>query len=291
MKEQTSDEQIKNYLQGRLDPAGRAAFEKKLDSDPELAQRAALLRAEMAAAELLIAEDTRQLFQTWRAKKQRSQLGGKHIRWIIGLCATLLALAGIVWCFSDRPAQAPDLPAQTPPPAEQRPHPALPQASEPETEHVPERPVASSHRPKDYRRRAGLLLPDPVLPNYRRAPSEVSDDPVSQAQQAYAAGDYTAALDHLAQADSTHSQAAAFLSAHALFRLERYGEAAEQFAALAEQRSRQYRFAAEWGLLLCRYAELPDQAPAFQQQLQAILAQPDHPYIEKAQELKKLYAK
>lgn len=285
MKEIPSDEQIRAFLKGQGDPTERAAFAESTAADPDLARRTARLRVEMAVSEMLIAEDTRQLLQTWRAQKRRGAFGGQSLRWIVGVLMALLALAGVVWYFSGQHAQVPDRPAQAPSPAEQRPSPTPPQASEPETERVPERPVASFRQPKDYRRLAGRLLSDPALPGYRSTPSDTSDDPVAQAQQAYAAGDYTAALDLLAQADSTRSQAATFLAAHALFRLERYGEAAERFAFLTQQRSRQYRYAAEWGLLLCRYAELPDQAPAFQQQLQVILAQPEHPYFEKAKRM------
>ncbi len=278
MKETFSDEEILAFLKGRGDPEERAAFAERLTTEPELAQKTARLRIEMAVSELLIAEETRALLQRWRAQKRQSAFIGTRPRLIAVVLAGLLMLAGALWYFLTRPVP-------TPPPAEQHHRSTPQQALEPESEPIAQGPVTSSRRAEDYRRRASRLLPDPPLPNFRHALTTGSDDPVAQAQRAYAAGDYTAALDLLAQADSTRRQTAAFWAAHALFRLERYDEAAERFAALIAQGSRQYRYAAEWGLLLCYYAQLPTQAPAFRRQLQAILAQHNHPYFEQAKEI------
>ncbi len=280
MKETLSDEEIRAFLKGRGEPEERAAFAERLAIEPELAQQTARLRIEMAVSELLIAEETRALLQRWREQKRQGAFIGTRPRLIAAVLAMLLMLAGALWYFLTPPVP-------TPPPAEQHHRSTPQQALEPESEPIAQGPVTSSRRAEDYRRRAGRLLPDPPLPNFRHAPSAGSDDPVAKAQRAYAVGDYAAALNLLAQADSTRHQTAAFWAAHALFRLERYDEAAERFAALIAQGSRQYRYAAEWGLLLCYYAQFPTQTPAFRQQLQAILAQPNHPYFEQAKEIAK----
>lgn len=284
MHKQLPNEHIKNYLQGRLSAPERAALEVLVASDPDLAQRVALLRAEMAAAELLIAEDTRQLFQTWGKQPRRTLLGKMPLLWSVGTIAVLLLLAIATW-LTTRPTNT----KTPPPPKANTQHPQAAPVPPPDR---PRQPIAQvppttapRHSATDYRALAAQNLYDPVLPNFRHAATDTADAPIAQAQQAFSAGNYEQTLRQLAQADSTHSQTTAFLAAHALFRLGRFGEAAEQFAALAAQRSRQYRYAAEWGLLLCRMAELPEQEAAFRQQLDALLAQPEHPYSEQAKAL------
>ncbi len=273
------DEQIRAFLKGQGSPEERAAIAEQLAADAQLARRAAQLRVEIAVSELLIAEDTRKLLQRWRAQKRQSTAPNMRFLLVAAALASLIGMAGIIWYLAIRTDPAPL------PPAELNDRSVLPQASEPPKRQVAPSPMASSRPAEYYRRRAARLLPDPPLPTFRNTLTAVPDDPVVRAQQAYTEGHYGEALALLERADSSRSQTAAFWAAHALFRLGRYGEAAERFSNLIAQRSRQYRYAAEWGLLLCRYAELPKQALAFQQQLRAILAQPDHPYFDVAQEL------
>jgi hypothetical protein len=286
MQEKIPDDLLQAYLQGKLSAEERALLEEKIGSDPDLARTVALLRAEMAASELLIAEETRQMFQQW--KKPRRALN-RPISWIAGLGAVLALLAIAVWqttrpTATPAPAVNPEpTPAELPGPASPTPiaqPPAVQQSR-------PDKPVATARPGSSYRKLAGLFFEEPALSNFRQVPTDSILSIFSQAQQAYTAGNYQQTLDLLAQTDSTRRQSATFLRANALFHLGRFAAAEAQFATLVDQNSRQYRYPAEWGMLLCRLANTPNREQAFRQQLDAILQQPEHPYFEQAKKLKK----
>ena len=117
--------------------------------------------------------------------------------------------------------------------------------------------------------------------------TETAASAFTRAQKAYETGNYHKTLELLAQTDSTRQQSADYLSAHALFQLKRFKEAGTTFQRLIDRNSLQYRYPAEWGLLMCRLALLPEQAGTFQTQLQGILADPGHPYYTQARLLQK----
>ncbi|MCW5922646.1 MAG: hypothetical protein KIS77_09890 [Saprospiraceae bacterium] len=286
MHEQLPDEHIKNYLQGRLTAPERAVLEALVTSEPDFARRVNLLRVEMAASELLIAADSRQLFQAWAKQKRRGAANGSTLGWKVALVVGALFLAVLVWLLLP-PGNAPAPRAAPITPESQKNTPVIPETPQPPPPApASEKPIAKRRARPDYRLLAIRHLDAPSPSAYRRVPAEGVSDAIAEAQEAYSAGEYQRALDLLAQAEGERAQSATFLAAHALFRLNRFDEAAGRFSALAEQRSRQYRYAAEWGLLLCRLAEMPEQEPAFRQQLDALLAQPEHPYWEQARELK-----
>lgn len=281
MKEKIPDDLLQAYLQGKLAAQERVLLEEKIGSDPDLARTVALRRAEMAASELLIAEETRQMFQEW---KNLPRTQGRLILWIIGL-GTILALLAIALWQATRSTATPAPAVHQKPTATE---PVAPNTQPPAAQQSrPEKPAATARLSSNYRTLAGLFFEEPALPNFRQVPTDSTLSIFSQAQQAYTAGNYRQTLDLLALTDSTRRQSATFLRANALFHLGRFAAAEAQFATLVDQNSRQYRYPAEWGLLLCRLANTPNREQAFRQQLDAILQQPEHPYFEQAKKLKK----
>ncbi len=293
MKHNPPDDLLRAYLSGQLPPAEREQMEKTLLDDPELSEQVALLRAEAAAAELLIAAETRQLFQQWQAEKpqQPSVFRSGPLRWAVGTAVGLLLVFAAWQMF--RPATGSEAAAPihrlTPPPADQPAVPPAPTAGIEAVTPTGSEAVTSSHRltKKHYLALAKQHLPDPLSANLRRSSTADSAASIFQkAQLAYATGDYPKTLDLLAQTDAAQQQSADFLAAHALFQLGRFGAAAEQFDRLIAQNSRQFRFRSEWGLLMCRLADRPRSETAFQNQLKEILAQPDHPCFQQAVSLR-----
>jgi len=284
MKENTPDDLARNYLKGNLARADRENFEKQLATDSDLAQELAFLRTEMAASELLIAAETRDLFQEWQveASTRRGFLENLPVLWLIGIAAGLCLLVAVVWVMRS-PEALPGTAENTMPPAETTE--PTPKHREPTANALPQKPAPPIRPPKNYRDLAGKLLPDPMFSNLRRASSDSVMGTFQAAQQAYSTGNYQQTLDLLVQADSSRRQSVAFLSAHALFRLQRFAEAETQFARLVEGNSRQFRYAAEWGLLMCRLAGFPSREKEFRQQLSGILADKEHPYFEQAKAL------
>ena len=291
MSHNTPDNLIKAYLNGTLQGPERANFEAALAADPQLTESLALARAEMAAAELLLAADTRALFNEWQQPRRVATINSRAVSWIAPLAASILLLFAATWLFH-RQDGAPAMSAeQTPPPAPQEtPAPAAPSAhvQPPADVSAPENPAPTPPAtPKNYPAMARQQMPGPLTTNLRKPASDSVASAYQRAQTAYAEGDYRRALDLLAQVDSARMQSATFLAAHALFRLDRFEEAETQFARLVEWKSRQYRFDSEWGLLMCRLADFPRRKKAVWQQLDDILNKPEHPYFPTAQALKK----
>jgi len=292
MKQELSDDLIRAYLNGKLSSSETVRIEKILQDNPDLQQEVSLRRAEMGAAELLIASETRQLFRQWQqeAAPHRSVFRGGPLRWAIGIAIGALFVFA-VWRMSFRPADssAPTPDIHTPTPAPRQPVAAAPTAPAPATQPAP----PSAQRPsKNYWALAKQQLPDPLSTTLRRV--ETADSSASifqQAQDAYAVGKYQQTLDLLGETEAARQQSAAFLSAHALFQLRRPQEAAAAFEGLIAQNSRQFRYRSEWGLLICRLANRPNSEKEFKKQLKEILAQPEHPYFEQAKALQKTLSK
>jgi len=291
MKENTPDDLARDYLKGNLARADRENFEKHLATDPDLAQELVLLRTEMAASELLIAAETRNLFQEWRqeASTRRGFFGNFPVLWSTGIAAGLCLIVAVVWVIYHSPDIPPVTVEKNIPPAETTE--PIPKQHGPTANVLPQKPAPPARPPKNYRDLAGKLLPDPMFSNLRRASPDSVMGTFQAAQQAYSTGNYQQTLDLLAQVDSTRRQSVAFLSAHALFRLQRFAEAETQFARLVEWNSRQFRYPAEWGVLMCRLAESPKREKELLRQLNEIVANPDHPFFEQAKALEKEFFK
>ena len=294
MKRDISEDLYQAYLNGKLPPAERAQFEEWLHEDPELEAEMALRRAETAAAELLIASESRQLFQQWQTEKP-----ARYSVFKMGLLrqAVLVATALLFVVAASQLLRR----TTAAPPSEGQPQPA-PSVPGPPPQSAPALPphIATAlppsnthpHEPKRYSALAKQHLQDPSLNNLRRPAA--GDSTVSffqQAQQAYKTGNYPQTLELLEKTDTTRQQSSVFLSAHALFQLQRYREAEVQFERLIAQNSRQFRFQSEWGLLMCRLADFPHREQAFKTQLNGLLAHPEHPYWQQAKDLQKTLRK
>ncbi len=280
MSTHPSDKLIQDYLRGRLPAAERDQFEQQLESDPGLAEEVALQRAELAAAEQLLASETRAWMREWQKPAQPVFRAGRFW-WLAAVAAGALLLTAAIYLLN--------LPETSP---KDQPEVVLPPVDKPvaiETDPVPApqpAPAQKTAAPPDYLAEARLHFQEPVLSDIRRANTDSVAGLFRQAQAAYAAADYRRTLDLLAQTDSTRMQSATFLEAHALFHLNRFAEAEARFETLVAQNSRQFRYPAEWGLLICRLASFPEREQVFQQQLDALLDNPQHPYFEQAKNLK-----
>ncbi|MCC6462381.1 MAG: CDC27 family protein [Saprospiraceae bacterium] len=289
MNHNSPDAPLRAYLLGKLPPPEKEALEERLAQDAKLAQTLELERLEMAAAELLIAAETRQHFANWSATRPRSFLGIKMIHWCAGLAATLMLLFVAIQLLN--PTGDPEktvatekiIPQRESPITDTPPVESLPSNPPPPTQNVP-KPGKNSN----FRALAQQQLPAPLLPNLRRTTADSTTSPFQQAQLAFAAGQFQQTLDLLKHSDSTRQQATAFLTAHALFQLERYAEAEAQFEQLLRWNSKQFRYQSEWGVLMCRLANYEKQPDLVRRQLDTILSQPQHPYAEQAKALQKV---
>lgn len=289
MSTHPSEKLIQNYLRGQLPADERDQFEKQLKTDPALAEEVAQQLAELAAAEQLIASETRAWMQEWQ-KPAQPVFRVNRFGWLAAIAAGALLLIAAIYLFRQSEA-VPQEQADQKAPAVEKPIvnevPPVP-AVEPQPQPAPaEKPVATTPKPAtpNYLAEARQYFQEPVLSDIRRTGTDNNVSLIRQAQAAYAATDYQRTLDLLAQTDSLRQQSATFLEAHALFHLNRFAAAETSFEKLVVQNSRQFRYPAEWGLLICRLANFPNRQQAFQQQFEALLNNPQHPYFEQAKNL------
>lgn len=269
MTDNFPDDLLKRYLQGRLSQTEREQLENRLNNEPELAEALALQRAEMASSELLIAAETRTWFAEWKQPEKAPFFKNKTVRWVLVVVAGISLVAAAVFLLNRPAATNPNNPGATPGPS---------------PDIAAQQPAASPE--SGYLALAREYSEQPVRAAARQlSPADSKASPFRRAQAAYAAGQYQQTLDWLSQTDSTQAQSATFLKAHTFFQLKRFPEAAALFSRLIDTNSRQYRYSSEWGLLMCRLASYPQQAPEVRQQLQQITANPQHPYFEPAKKL------
>ncbi|MEZ4941449.1 MAG: hypothetical protein R3D58_11285 [Saprospiraceae bacterium] len=286
MNTHPSDKLIQDYLRGRMPAAERDQFEQQLESDPELAEEVALQRAELAAAERLIESETRAWMREWQQPAQPA-FRAARFWWLAAVAAGAVLLIAAIYVFRQPGTTTPkDQAEQVAPPANNPIATETLPAPVPAPQPAPaQKPVATNPAAPNYLAEARLHFQEPVLSDVRRTNTDSVVSLIRQAQAAYAAADYRRTLDLLAQTDSTRLQSATFLEAHALFHLDRFAEAEARFESLIAQNSRQFRYPAEWGLLICRLANFPKREQVFQQQLDALLDNPQHPYFEQAKNL------
>jgi hypothetical protein len=285
MKEKIPEALVRDYLLGKLSPADLEDFYTRLGTDPALARELDWQRAEMAVSETLIASEIRNMFEEWRtaASSPPGRFNVKPLWWIGGIAAGLV----IAWLAIEF-----YYPVTPPPPVlveKPLPPPQIPDTAQPEKREAadPAGKIPLSTPARNYRSLAAQWLPEPMLSNLRQISSDSTGGAFRQAQETYRSGDYRKTLQLLAQADSTRWQSSAFLSAYALFHLNRFREAEARFAELVARDSRRFRYDSEWGVLMCRLAEFPGREKEVRQQLNQILDKPEHPYFDRGKLLEK----
>lgn len=286
MNNSNPDDLEGRYLKGKLSGSELENFKKMLADDPDLAHKVDLRRTEMAASELLIAEQTRRLFEDLRKTRPS---GNAFFRswpiWAIIAGVLLIATIGFIY----RKTTPRDTPGEKPMPQAETSNPtSTPLPGPPPTPAVAEseKPMKNSKPLTDYFALARQRLPAPQMSGLRQSMPNSDLSILQQAQLAYASGRYRQTLDLLSQTDSLQQQSAIFLRAHTLFQMHRFDGAGKQFMQLIALKSLQFRYQSEWGLLMCRLADYTNREKETRQQLNEILSNPDHPYFEQAQKLK-----
>ena len=102
MNEESTYQQIQDYLEGNLEAAARTAFEAAMQDNPELKKAVDLQRLSMEAIELVIADSLRADLQAWQAEAEQKDTtsGGGQIRTLrqrilpLSIAATVLLVIG-----------------------------------------------------------------------------------------------------------------------------------------------------------------------------------------------------
>ncbi len=282
--------QIEAYLTNRLSAAERTAFEKALAADPALARETELRRLEFEVSEALIADTIREHMKKLQVE---TPVPWKKYRlyWLLAALTLLTTLALIyrAWPAAD--------PAEAAPPAEIKsaPKPApMPDTPPPQATHTP--PGAAPAKPTAPANRQLALATELYRPpefEALRSAEPAPDDPVEVGLSAWKNQDFNAVVALLQPIATDHPAywRALTLRAHAHFRLKQYRQASRDFTAIAAGKVMPWSEEAEGYLLLALLADGQGDAPAFQLQLQKILADAGHPAFDLAQAIQVRRAK
>lgn len=282
MKKNSTHEKIEAYILNRLPPAERTAFEKEIRADPDLSEEVNILRDAIKATG---EEDIKAFRREMEAATAGS--GGRRggifmsMRWALA-AAAIVVLALSVWLMTRQfSGPAPQLPIakDNPQPPKQ---PIVPQQSPV----IPPPPTLKAPQTSEYLALAEALYTPYDASGLRSGEPEDTITPpdFERAVEAYNNKDWRKTVSLLKSPSPDQLTESLKLRAHAYFQLGNYDKAAADFQQLAEK-SLSYKYDAEWNLLLCYLAGLPEKQAAFDQLRKRILNNPDHPFYERVREV------
>lgn len=292
---------IEQYLTGQLSDAESTALRKALLDDAELAQAVELRRLEFEVSEALIAQRIRDQMQRLRSGPPPDKLqniqgqkpGARQFRIPAWLIAAMLIIAaiGIYWWVVRMPGPASPAPASQPaaPPSSVDTSPASPQVNHPPTQVPPS--TAPNPQPARHLALAVSSYREPDFETLRGA--EMPGDPFGAALSAWQKKDWATVLTvlgNIAPNDPQFIRAQAFC-AHAQFKLKRFVQAAQTFAAVSDSRIQPWAEEADWYLLLAWLADGRSDTAGFQSRLDRLVSDAGHPYFAEAGTLKKQLSK
>lgn len=300
-------EKIEGFLKGRLNEDERASFEKEIQADQTLAKEVALYKAIMKVPDEEKIKEFRTLVENVASQtlpttsSSRSKIIRLRYRhwWALGVAAMALLVFGI-WLllhpktntsseeFMVEIQDTSSIPEDVIPPQEQ-------QLSEESHEKnadpdiLPSRPQQRSSSPSPEPKSDNYLAlaqesytPYDVNVNRDVQESDPETEKLELAKKAFTEGDYQEVIALSNVVEEKQQFEFLKLRANAYFMLNQYKNAAIDFQELTTNRYSKYD--AEWNLLLCYLAQLPETRTTFDSLLVKLLNE-DHPFAQKAKNL------
>lgn len=307
-------DKIEAYLKGTLSEEERAAVEREIQNNPDVALELELQQVELDAMEVLLERDLRGKVNQWLDEDEPPPPSGSDTPptppasrlgrlWIAALLGVVVVLAVVAWRMDWFGYKSESVPTEktstekensnqpTPGPIATPDEPTNPEKSaatpkpSPEIRSVPQSPPAAG----GMMAYAGKFYEDLPLGNIRKgSPSEEDQDPLSDAVNAYEKKQYRRAFELLNEEPegSGYAIRALEMKAHTLYHLKNYKESAAAFEAVAATELPPYAERAQWNQLVCYTAQYPTTKTAFDALMAVLIADSGHVYHEKAIELK-----
>lgn len=300
-------DKVEAYLKGNLSEEEKAAIEKEIQNNPEVALEYQLQQVELDAMEVLLERDLRSKIPQWLDEDEPllppendtpspPQTSRPGRLWIAALLGAFVVLAVVAWRMDlfDESAPTEKTPSEKEKSTQQTPGPIAapdePTESKkpvdtpnpnPEVRPAPQSPPAGG----GMMAYADKFYKDLSFDNMRGAGQD--QGPFSEALNAYKNGQYPHVLKLLdtIPEGSGYAVRDLELKAHALYHLKKYKESAAAFAAVAATESQPYAERSQWNLLVCYTAQYPATKDAFDALLAVLIADSGHTYHEKALEL------
>lgn len=306
-------DKIEAYLKGNLSEEERAAVEREIQTNPEVALEFQWQQVELDAMEVMLERDLRGKINQWLDEDEPLPPPENDTHtppntwrpgrlWIAALLGAVVVLAVAAWRMDwfgyksesvpteKTPAERANSNQQTPGQIAEEEEPTEsektvdPTIPGPEVRPAPQRPPAGGGMMAD----AGKLYEDLPLGNIRKgATVEGEQDPLSEAVNAYEQKQYRRAFELLDAVPEGNGYAirALEMKAHTLYHLKKYKESAAAFAAVAATELPPFAERAQWNELVCYTAQYPATKAAFNALLAVLIADSGHAYHEKALEL------
>lgn len=291
-------EDLNDYLQGRMSPSDKAAFEQALADDPTLQQRLEALRAESSVLQMLRREHLLQQLEQWseesapEKKTDPEQVGSKTILprnliivLIAGLLVVVIAIVIKIFGFTDHSTGV----QPSPPPTQLADTLQIPPAQEPIAQEAPrvEAPKPSSPDDSDY---SAIAANTYVEEDFSQTlMGDGADDAESRYEQAvgfYNQKQYLKALKLLKNPDKSMEQEYLYLRGYTYYHLGEYAKAEQDFKAFRNFTTSDRKLDAVWCEVFCLVKQLPASRSRLDKVLKEITVNPKHPYFDRAQQLK-----
>lgn len=286
MRERLQKEKIEAYLTGQLPPAEAHAFEQDMAGDEALANEVAMQRLEHDAMELMLEKRLKSRMADWKHNPPPNPFEspapappppaskGSWRKWLPLLGLAILVFSGL-WYFlrEEQPAAHPnnwptEAPTSPTTPVQKT---DVPVATDEGTGTAPAtQPPATTpkhDKPTDLQNSRYLAL---ATDNYdaadfssglKGAGNEKST--YELAAEAFVAEQYSKAVGLLAKKEAGNESQVRYLRGHALFNLKKYGQAATEFKAVADNEFAPDYLSAQWYLALSYLAHGPSARAKF----------------------------
>lgn len=308
MSQEDKYDEIRAYLGGELSKEEMEAFTRLLEQDENLRREVAMWKELMAIS----SSEEQEVITPFREKVRKMvaetkndarPISEKEIRrwsWIF----FFIALGGLWWMIASEPQRPVPMPS-TPIGSDTLEDKAG--VKEPDTLSTSSSPVAGFETEEAPAEEVPSEVPSSATPGYLalakefytpyfinaadRSSGNQASSRLGLANEAYNKGKWKEAIQYLNQDDAIPlSTEEKKLRAHAFFRSGQYRRAMEDFEGLAS--GGRYKANAEWNLLLCQLAQLPDiPLQTFTQSLEAILSDPNHSFHQKAAAVQERFLK
>jgi len=292
---------IDDYLQDRMSDTDRAAFERALETNPELVQRVEVIKAEAKVLRLLRDEYIMDQFESWDKESiekktprffsapgtDKQPFNSK--KWLLfALIVTILVILVVVYFNQVRPAGK-KLPAVQPP------EPSMPKDTTKSTQIIDKEPVADVKGPNSDQNAA--FIAQLTKETYRGDQfnerlmgdntQEDTTDPYVIAVQLYEAKNYKAALNLLQQPNESQKSEYLYLRGYIYYHLGQYAKAEQDFHAFRGMQISDHKIDAVWREVFCLVPQLPGSRKRLEGILQEIMSNPSNAYYKDAVQLKK----
>lgn len=301
MNPQYDFDDIDDYVHGRMSDADRHAFEAALAADPQLARQVEALRAEATVLHSLRREGLLEKLAEWEEETPATpQLTVSwYRRWPLAAAAAVLALL-LVWTlwrgFQPNPSE-PGMAHQTGQPDSST-H-SLPQtpsqdsltqiAEKNEDKDLPQPPKNPSAETGYAALALSRFNADYGSVRLMGAPGPQTDQhPLQLAAAAIERKQYETALAQLQKIPAAQTDdytAAQIMTGDVYFLQKKFALAEKAYRQPAQSSKDKFRDVAQWRLLLAYLAVYPQHRADFDRVMAAILAEPEHPYLDAAQKL------